>query len=229
MLARPATVPAMRLTRSLLRSGAIAAPLFVVVFTIAGALRPGYDPMRHPVSSLALGPGGWVQTVNFLVTGALMLAFAAGSRHALRQRGGPGALWTPLLVGTYAVGLIGAGVFVTDPVSGYPPGAPDELVYTTVGTLHDVFSVPVFVALTLACFVMARHFGHHRQFGLASYSLATGVLFAAGFLLAGIGFAQTPGLVEIAGALQRVTIATGWAWLTVLAIHLLRTLDADGG
>jgi hypothetical protein len=30
-------------------------------------------------------------------------------------------------------------------------------------------------------------------------------------------------LVEFGGLLQRATVTTGWAWLTLLAVHLLRT------
>jgi hypothetical protein len=42
-------------THELLCCSAIAGPLFVTVFVIEGARRPDYKPLRHPVSSLALG------------------------------------------------------------------------------------------------------------------------------------------------------------------------------
>src|SRR5262245_5709996 len=102
-------------TRALLMCGAIAGPLFVVVFLIEGATRADYNPLRHPVSSLALGDDGWIQTANFIVTGLLMLAYAIGLWRALRRRGG--SRWGPLLVGIVAIGLIGAGFFPTDPLS----------------------------------------------------------------------------------------------------------------
>lgn len=70
------------LTRRLLTAGALAGPLFVVVFTIAGTLRPDYEQIRHPVSSLALTGAGWVQIANFLIAGALMLALAVGMRRS---------------------------------------------------------------------------------------------------------------------------------------------------
>ncbi len=70
-------------TKALLACGAIAGPLFVLVFLVEGATRAGYDPLRHPVSSLALGDHGWTQIANFVVAGLLTLAFAAGLRLAL--------------------------------------------------------------------------------------------------------------------------------------------------
>src|ERR671919_1019162 len=111
--------------RRLLICGVIAGPLFVIIFLIEGATRADYNPLRHPVSSLALGEFGWTQVANFIVTGLLTLAFAVGLRRALRQLGG--STWGPLLIAAYAVGRIGAGIFLTDPVSGYPPGTHDVL------------------------------------------------------------------------------------------------------
>src|SRR3982751_1371276 len=123
----PPDRPAPRWNRLLLACGALAGPLFVVTFLLAGATRAHYHPLRHPVSSLELGDHGWVQHANFVVAGLLGLALRAP----------PAAV----LVGIWALGLIGAGIFTTDPVSGYPPGTPDRPVSATVhGTLHDVVS-----------------------------------------------------------------------------------------
>jgi hypothetical protein len=108
--------------------------------------------MRHPVSSLALGPFGWTQTAVFLVAGLLTVAFAAGFVRLPGVRRKVGAI----LIGVWGAGLAGAGAFVTDPVSGYPPGTPalpEPL--TMSGALHDLFSVPAFFALGAACFVLS--------------------------------------------------------------------------
>src|SRR5207253_5617448 len=118
-------------TRALLACGVVAGPLFVAALLLEGALRPHYSALLHPGSSLALGDLGWIQDVNFLVAGVLTLAYAIGLRQALRP--GRAAAWGPILVGWWAVGLLGAGLFVTDPVNGYPPGTPDHL---TDPTLH---------------------------------------------------------------------------------------------
>ena len=124
-------------TKTLLACGIIGGPVFVLAFLVEGATRVNYEPLRHPVSSLALGDSGWTQTANFIITGLLTLAFAAGLWHTLRP--GKGSVWGPLLVGVWAVGLLGAGVFVTDPVSGYPPGTPTDSP-GTVGTAPSTTS-----------------------------------------------------------------------------------------
>ena len=46
-------------------AGMLAPVLFVTVFTIAGLLRQGYDPLSTYVSELSLGPGGWIQKAEF--------------------------------------------------------------------------------------------------------------------------------------------------------------------
>jgi hypothetical protein len=206
-------------TKVLLACGVIAGPLFVIAFLVEGATRADYDPLRHPVSSLALGEYGWVQSTNFVVTGLLTLAFAWGLRLALWS--GKGSTWGPLLVGVWAIGLLGAGVFVTDPVSGYPPGTPDVVPYTWHGALHDLFSGPAFVALSAACFVFGRRFAARGERGWAIYSAASGLVFAVGFVLASAGFGQAEGLVDVAGLLQRAAVTVGFGWLTLLAVHLL--------
>jgi hypothetical protein len=208
----------------LLLCGVIGGPLFVIAFLIEGAFRADYDPLRHPVSSLALGPYGWTQIANFVTTGLLMLLFAIGLRRHLHAAGRP-STWGPLLVGTYAIGLIGAGVFVTDPVSGYPPGTPAQGVHTWHGMLHDFpFSLFAFASLAAACFVFTRRFTSWGKRGWAIYSALTGTLVVIGYFLSGQAFAQVEGLAAIGGLLQRLTIVVGWGWLTLLAIHL-RNVD----
>jgi hypothetical protein len=209
-------------TGALLVCGAVAGPLFTVAWALEGATRADYDPLRHPVSSLELGDLGWTQRVNFIVAGLPTAAFAVGLWRALRPLGG--STWGPLLVGAHAIGLLGAGIFVTDPVSGYPPGTPDHLqTYGSVhAALHDLCSVGTFVGLPIACVVLARRFAGWGQRGWAIYSAATGVVMAVGFVLTSMAFNQVEGLVELGGLWQRATVTVGWAWLTLLAVHLLR-------
>ncbi|MGO8948809.1 MAG: DUF998 domain-containing protein [Ktedonobacterales bacterium] len=71
------------ITRLVLAGGAIGAVLFILVFFVEGAIRPGYNAWHQMVSDLSLGQRGWVQITNFLVCGLLMLGFAVGLRQAL--------------------------------------------------------------------------------------------------------------------------------------------------
>jgi hypothetical protein len=210
--------------RHLLRCGVIAGPLFVGGIIIQGKTRHDYSSLRHPVSSLSLGPGGWLQSINFAVTGGLSLGFVIGLSRTLgkqiRTRLGP------VLLGAAAVGILGAAAFPTDPVSGYPPGTPRVPAHTTpLGALHELLAAPAFLCVPAAELAFARAFFKHQERGWATYSAlsAWGMLLA--YALASGGFRQWPGLVQIAGALQRISIAIGYTWITSLAARALA--DAD--
>src|SRR5438270_12856077 len=88
-------------TRLLIAGGAIGPLLFIIVLLIEGATRPGYSAWHQYGSSLSLGPGGWMQIVNFLVCGLLTLCFAIGLRQLFQT--GKGATWGPMLLGVFSV------------------------------------------------------------------------------------------------------------------------------
>lgn len=212
--------PPRRPNRPLL-AGLVAGPLFVATFLIEGSFRDGYDPMRHPISSLALGPTGWIQIANFLVAGALTLVFAVGLRRSLKP--GPGAAVGPVTVAGWGVGLIGAGIFLADPVSGYPtgtPASPDPPSWH--GTLHDLaFSLPGFACFATAMLVFVLAFARRRAPWWAIYSALSGIAFLVLLFLSNAGFSQDPRWVSTAGLLQRLTVGVGWLWLTLLAARQL--------
>ncbi len=209
-----------RWTRGLLRCGVIAGPLFVAAFLAEGATRDGYRPGRHPVSSLALGPGGWTQAANFAVTGTLFLASAAG----LARAGDPvtGRRAVPALIGAAGAGLIGAAVFTTDPVSGYPPGTPDAPAEPSpAGLAHNLAAIPVFAGLPAAALACGWRASRAGQRGFGLYSAGTAVTMPATMVVAGAGFGQSPRLVNRAGLAQRASIIIGFGWLSAVSARAL--------
>lgn len=198
-----------------------AGPAFVAVFLLEGAVRDGYRPLRHPVSSLALGPRGWVQRANFAVAGTLFLAGAAGLARAGEAVAGSRA--APALIGAAGAGLIGSAIFTTDPVSGYPPGTPEALTRPSrTGTVHNLAAVPVFAGLPAAALACGWRSWRAGQTRFALYSCGSAVTMLATMVLAGAGFGQSPGLVKVGGLFQRTSIITGFGWLTALSAQALR-------
>jgi hypothetical protein len=212
--------------RSLLRCGVAAGPVFVGTFLLEGAARDGYRPLRHPVSSLALGSRGWVQAANFTVTGTMLLAGAAGLARA-SDRATSSSRAAPALIGAAGAGLIGAAVFTTDPVSGYPPGTPDALIRPSpAGTAHNLAAVPVFFGLPAAALASSWRSCRAGQRGFGLYSAGTAITMLATMALAAAGFGQSPRLVNLGGLFQRASIITGFAWLTALSARALQRGDA---
>lgn len=183
--------------------------------------RDRYNPLKHPVSSLALGDWGWTQTANFLLGGLLTVGLAIGLYRSLRTTDHR-TFWGPVLVGLWGLGLVGAGSFVTDPISGYPAGTPAAIDSPTWhGSLHDAVSMVGFTAMVAACLVFGRRFAVSGRPWWALYSVASAVAVAVCLVLSSQGFAQAPGLVDIAGLLQRLCVTVGWTWLSALSLSAL--------
>jgi hypothetical protein len=207
-------------TKILLLGGVIAGPFFTVAWLVGAFGHQGYSSLRHPISSLSIGESGWIQSSAFLITGLLMLAFAAGVREALKDRGL--SKWTWIFLATVGVGLLGAGLFVTDPMNGYPPGTPVvPTEFTVLGRLHRVFSALVFLGIPFACFSSARWFSSQDKSSWVTYSQASAWAFLGSFVVTTIAFLGVGGLDQIAGLLQRLTLTIGWTWVTLFAIHAL--------
>jgi hypothetical protein len=209
MTARQAEAPTT--TRTLLALGAAAGPLYVIVGLAQILTREGFDWTRHALSLMSNGPWGWVQVANFLLSGLLVLAGAIGLKRGLAI--GRGRTAGPLFVAIYGLGLIGAAFFSADPALGFPPGTPDgpPAVITTHGLLHFVSGGIGFLGLIAACFVLAARFRGEGRSSWMWFSLATGVLFFAGF--AGIASGAQSRTLVIAFYLA---VLLAWTWLSAL-------------
>ena len=132
------------------RAGVVAASLFAVGVVIQDWTKPAFDPLRHMVSHLSLGPWGWVNVGLLLATGALVAAFGL----SLRRSGFPGGQVVPALVVVAGVALVAAAVFPIDPGLGYPPGV--GATRTWRGSIHDAAGGLLFASLTAAAVGTAR-------------------------------------------------------------------------
>ncbi len=205
-----------RITKSLLGYGVIAGPIYVVLVATQAATRDGFDPTRHAVSQLANGELGWIQIANFLVTGAMTIAAAAGVRRAL----GPGRLsaWGSGLLAAFGVGLVAAGMFRADPSDGFPPGTPEGIGEVSWhGLVHFAVAGIGFACLVAACFVLAAWFARTGKHGWAWFSRITGLVFAGSFLALSSGSGGAATILVFTAA-----VVLAWAWLTALSVKLYR-------
>jgi hypothetical membrane protein len=195
---------------ALLASGIAGVVLFTLVWLVEGLVRAGYRPMYHPISALSLGPRGWIQVTNFIVTGVLLLGFAIGLHAA------GAAAPVAILFGVVGSGLIGSGVFSMDAMRGYPPGAieGDPPEYSVRHRRHDRSSIVVFLAVPAAAIVS----GIAGSGAWRWYSFATAVVGLG--LLAWFSIAYERDTPR-AGSIQRSLVIGNWTWIALLGLRHL--------
>jgi hypothetical membrane protein len=164
-----------RRTALRLGCGVAAGALFPGLSFAQAFTRPGFDLRRHAISALTLGDLGWLQRVNFMLSGLLAIAAAAGLRRAMAP--GRIAAAGPILVAIFGLAMIGGGNFVPDPAFGWPAGAPAGLPdRPSLGnTLHTVVGATAFMSLIVAGVVFALRFARDGSRTWAWYSAANGV------------------------------------------------------
>ncbi|GAB2941147.1 DUF998 domain-containing protein [Micromonospora polyrhachis] len=198
------------MTNLLLGAGVVGTVLFVVTFLVDGLTRPGYDPVRQPVSALALGPRGWVQVTSFVLCGGLITASALGLGQAT------GSLWLAIAVAVFGLALVASGVFPMDPMRGYPPGTPDETPSELSWRhhVHDGAGIVVFAALPTAAIVAVFALDGEVWRWYSGFTAVAATLLFVGFGQAWEQDSPRTGLI------QRVAIIVGWSWLGVLCAQL---------
>jgi hypothetical protein len=165
----------------------------------------GWQPLGDPAgawpSGLALGPYGWMQVLNFVVPGLLLMLLAVGLHIGVDGRGsrvGPGLL---LMAGA-AMALMG---FETDPIFREGPR-------TLHGWIHDLAFALFVLALLPSFFFLWRKFRKDAPSAPwrnhARYTLATGVIAAL--------------LIFLPGVAYYLFVVVVLAWMEVTAIRLWR-------
>jgi hypothetical membrane protein len=211
-------------TRLLLWSGAIGPLLFAVIFLIEGAFRADYNPWRTTISTLSLSDDGWMQVANFHLFGLLTLCFAVGLKRVFST--GVASSAGPILFAIVGVGLILAGIFVTDPCLGYPASSPVNLPESLHGTIHNLAALAVFLTLPVTCFVMGRRFAGDPAWRVwSTISMIAGSLVLIFFTWFSTSVSASADAISgeavHAGLLERIASVIGCLWMSGLAFRLL--------
>jgi hypothetical protein len=209
-------------SRKLLVFSTIAGPIYLVIWLLQIFVRVGYDPTRQDLSLLSNGQLGWIQIVNFLVSGLFTVVGALGMRRVLTKSGGRS--WESLLLLVYGLGLIGAGIFVADPMNGFPPGTPNgpPINPTMSGTLHIVAGAIGFLSLIASCFIFAHKFRKSKQTGWTVFSMLTGVIFLGAFFGIASSSQLTGTAVQTATLIFSGAVVLSWSWITAVSLKLRR-------
>ena len=189
--------------------GLAIAPVFFGLVLWQQAMRQEYTPLRQPISALVHGTRGWLQSVNFAITGLLVVIFAVilGLTSHLDAY-----LWSPVLI--FGLALIGCCIVPTD-ITGLEDAERLRGSRPAYGLVHDGLALVGCVALYVGCFIAAAW--PDRWPSLWSlYSAATGIIGLGSIVAAGAGFT---GRHRYGGLLQRIAVGSGLVWLLCLALR----------
>ena len=187
----------------------IVGPIVVIVGDLAASLAtPGYSPVRDSVSSLALEPIGWLQSICFLAMGLLLEIFVAGLFFNIRRARAFHASIVLLALCGFVLMLI--ATFHMD-----HPGAPP-----IDGTIHTIASYGLGLLFPIAILSLAPSLKSTPNWkNIFIYTLIAGVLALA--LIIGAFFTEQTGWF---GLYERIIILNALVWVEVVAIHFLRLL-----
>jgi hypothetical protein len=186
----------------------IVGPIVVVVGDIAASLStPDYSPVSDSISSLALTPIGWLQSICFLAMGLLLEIFVAGLFFKIRRARGFHA-------GIGLLAFCGFGLMLIAAFRMDAPGAPR----TTAGIIHTIASYGLGLLFPIAILSLAPSLkGTPNWRNIFVYTLVAGVL-AFGLIIGAFFTEQT----DWFGLYERIIVANAIVWVEVVAVHLLR-------
>jgi hypothetical membrane protein len=200
--------------RWLALGGLVGPIVFIVTFTVAGALRPGYSPIDQPVSDLGVGDRAWVLNASVVFLGMSLAGLAISFyRFVRRLADRPLRLVTATLLLAVGVGFAAAGIFPeTDPLH-WLVGAPLTFAGAPLGFL-------------LAGLILRRDPGH-RGWATATLlaSLAVLVVTAVTFAIFSsyTPSAAGPEMVGQSGGLaERILFVAILAWYAAFGWLLFR-------
>jgi hypothetical membrane protein len=195
-------------------AGIIAPLWFVLVYTFAGFLRPGYSPVRQVVSDLGRGLNAWILTLDLIVFGFLLLVFIISFSHVVHpliKRKWLNGISTFLLVIT-GISALSTGLF-PEYVEGDPATA-------LSGVMHAISATSMFfflgVALLIIGWQLRKKAGWERH---GWYSWITGLVTI--LLLFSLFFLPTAILKASAGLLERIVIMESFAWYLVIGLRIV--------
>jgi hypothetical protein len=193
--------------RSFLAIAGMVGPLVLIIAeVVAASSAEYYDIISDSISSLALTPRGYVQTIGFLAIGLLVEVFTAGLLFGVRAARGFHLGIVCLVFMGFGMLLIGA--FHTDPV-----GVPD----TVEGTIHHITASIVFWLFPVVSLLMAPSFRrdlYWRKF--LRYTLVTAAL----ALVLVIIVAILEDSASWFGLAERICVANMIIWVEVIAVRL---------
>jgi hypothetical membrane protein len=213
---RPPDIP--KRSRTLFKAATVGALLYLLLDVVAQLLPPHYSPLSQAESDLAVGPYGYVMTINFLNRGVLSLCFLlALDSYSRPLKPGPLYKAGAALFGLWSVGALLLAIFPTD-----VPPAP----ISWHGAIHLLVAVLAFIggglgAPSISLALRGYFPGPPRQ---ADLLVAVSMLVAALCVVELVLVPAAPRISASYGGLaERLFLGSVLGWVVIASLLFLRS------
>ncbi|HLJ34724.1 MAG TPA: DUF998 domain-containing protein [Ktedonobacteraceae bacterium] len=182
--------------------------VYVVIDVVAQLLPPHYNAITQPESDLAVGPYGFLMTINFVIRGVLSLALLIGLTRALSKEGR--SEFGRVLLSIWSVGAFLLALFPTD-IAGQK--------LTLHGLIHLLVAFIAFVSVAVGELLLSLRFAADERWQTVRNPTVT-IAFVTLIALFLLFFGTFAGLNGIGGLLERVFLGLALLWILVVALHL---------
>jgi hypothetical membrane protein len=192
--------------------------LYVVLDAVAQSLPPHYSPIRDAESDLAVGPYGYIMTVNFLNRGILSFIFLYALIATMRSTGAldPGKRPRGALVfSAWAFGSFVLAIFPTD-----VPATP----VSAHGAVHLIVALVAFIGGAFGALLLSLEF---KRFGSFKFTASVGVGLGALsvfllFLELGLPFVAPHLAARVGGLTERLFLGSVLMWIGIVSLLVYR-------
>jgi hypothetical membrane protein len=192
--------------------------LFALASIVAGALYPGYSPVREAVSQLAAttSPSAPIMIVGFFALGTAVIAAGVGMFRTLRPGAAARTAAVLTVIGGPLLFAIGLARQSCSDFTGACRAAEEAGTIPLHHVLHNLLSALLFLLLTIAVFLQARALHRTGARRLVLPAVAVGIVSSV-TLVALVGASLGPA----AGLVERAYLLVMFGWLAA-SEHLTR-------
>lgn len=210
VIAKPLTVTASRFALVSILSGV----LFILLLSVLHLLQPEFDPTWRFISEYALGNFGWMMHLAFGLLAIAQISVAITILPHIRSVSGYIGL---VILGISAIGVIIAGIFVTDPISISPEDATFSGSMHSIGAMLDYTPIAALLISLSLCRLDAWR-------PMKRVLLTSSVIAIVAMLVFVLQIPQDgqfgPGV--LAGLFGRFLILADVAWLVIVGFHAVK-------
>jgi hypothetical membrane protein len=191
--------------------------LYLVLDVVAQLLPPHYSPITQAESDLAVGPFGFVMTLNFINRGALSLVFLYALVRTIRLEGRG---WAPFRSGVAFFSIWAVGAVI---LAAFPTDVP-SLPLSWHGAIHLVVALLAFFGGAVGVFALADHFEKSsslRELKRVAFPFAILVVLLFVVELTA-GFAVPRLAAHYGGLTERLFLGSVLVWMFIVSVHLAR-------